>query len=210
MWKKAETDYSLYLLTDRGILGGRDLPGCIAEAVSGGVTAVQLREKNISSLEFYELAKDVKRVTDDCGVPLIINDRLDIALAVDATGLHVGQRDLPAAIARRLLGPKKILGVSAATLKEALQAQKDGADYLGVGAIYPTSTKSDVRRVELADLHRIKEQVRIPVVAIGGINEGNIKEVMAEGIDGTAIVSGILAQADISKAARRLFNLIRY
>lgn len=209
MWNKSNVDYSLYLVTDRDILGGRVLTVCIAEAVRGGVTAVQLREKNVTSLEFYLLAKKVKKVTDDLGVPLIINDRLDIALAVDADGLHVGQKDLPATLARKLLGQGKILGVSAANLNEAMQAEKDGADYLGIGAIFPTATKSDVRRVELEELLKIKQQVKIPVVAIGGINENNIQKVWASGIDGAAIVSGILAQDDITQAAKKLRNLIK-
>ncbi|MBA1334165.1 MAG: Thiamin-phosphate pyrophosphorylase [Firmicutes bacterium] len=204
MFDKAVPDFSLYLVTDRDILGGRDLAGSIEEAIAGGVTVVQLREKTLSSLEFYHLAREVKAVTDRYRVPLIINDRLDIALAVDAAGLHVGQNDLPAAVARRLLGPEKILGVSAASLEEALLAERDGADYLGVGAIFPTATKSDVRSVALEDLQKIKGQVKIPVVAIGGINQNNIKTVMETGIDGVAVVSAILGKDDITRAAKNL------
>lgn len=202
MLNSAAPNYALYLITDRDVLGRRDLPGSIGEAIAGGVTVVQLREKNLSSLEFYRLAQKVKTVTDRYRVPLIINDRLDIALAVDAAGLHVGQKDLPAAVARRLLGPGKILGVSTASLDEALQAQRDGADYLGVGAIFPTATKSDARKVALEDLQKIKRRVKIPVVAIGGIDQNNIKTVMETGIDGVAVVSAILGKNDITGAAK--------
>lgn len=207
MLNKNGINYALYLVTDRGILGGRDLAKSIAEAILGGVTVVQLREKALSTLEFYRLAQEVKTVTESFKVPLIINDRLDIALAVDAAGLHIGQKDLPAAVARRLLGPEKILGVSAANIEEALEAERDGADYLGVGAVFPTATKSDVRSVDLEGLQKIKRQVKIPVVAIGGINRNNIKNIMETGVDGVAVVSAILGEADITGAARNLYRL---
>ena len=145
-------DYNLYLVTDRPLLGDRDLQQSIEAAILGGVTIVQLREKDLSTLEFFNLATQIKAVTDSYQVPLIINDRLDIALAVDAAGLHVGQDDLPAVIARRLLGADKILGVSATTLEEAIKAEVEGADYLGIGAIFPTDTKKDARNVALDNL----------------------------------------------------------
>lgn len=206
---KKTVDYSLYLVTDRGVLGGRDLLQSLAEALAGGVTVVQLREKNLDAKEFYLLAREAKKITERHGVPLIINDRLDIALAVDADGVHVGQQDLPAAAARKILGREKILGVSAANLAEALQAEKDGADYLGVGAIFPTTTKNDVRSLAPAELKEIKRLVKIPVVAIGGINENNIGIVTATGIDGVAVASAILGKDDIGQAARSLSRLVR-
>jgi thiamine-phosphate pyrophosphorylase len=206
MNNKAAIDYKLYLVTDRTILGARDLARSVEEAILGGVTIVQLREKDISSREFFHLAAGIKRVTDSHRVPLIINDRVDIALAVDAAGVHVGQSDLPAKIVRDLIGPGKILGVSAATLTEALQAQNDGADYLGIGAVFPTNTKLDARSVALDNLGMIKQQVKIPVVAIGGIHAGNLGFLQETLVDGIAVVSAIFGQADIRLAAKNLYD----
>ncbi len=209
MVNKSGVDYTLYLVTDRSFLGQRDLAKSVKEAVLGGATLVQLREKDVSSLDFYVLAQKVKAVTDHYQIPLIINDRLDIALAVDAAGLHVGQNDLPAAVARRILGPDKILGVSAARLEEALRAQEEGADYLGVGAVFPTATKDDARAVVMDELQKIKGSVTIPVVAIGGINEQNLPALKETGIDGIAVVSAILGKEDIRKAARDLMKIMK-
>jgi thiamine-phosphate pyrophosphorylase len=202
-------DYSLYLVTDRRWLGERTLWEAVEEAIRGGVTLVQLREKEISSREYLELAQKVKAVTDRYGVPLIINDRIDIALAADADGLHVGPEDLPVPIARKLLGEGKIIGASAATLAEARLCRDQGADYLGVGAVFPTATKENVERVSFAELEGIKAGVDIPIVAIGGISEENVASVMKTGVDGVAVVTAIVAQADIRGAARRLSALIR-
>ncbi|TDT57273.1 thiamine phosphate synthase [Fonticella tunisiensis] len=204
MKNKIDVNYSLYLVTDRGILNGRDLKEAVEEAILGGVTLVQLREKAASTLEFYNTALRVKAVTDKYNIPLIINDRLDIALAVDAAGLHVGQDDMPAHIARKILGPDRILGVSTANLKEALKAQEDGADYIGVGAMFPTISKSDTRDVTLDELKRIKESIKIPVVAIGGINQNNVKQIIELGADGAAVISAILGRKDIKQAALEL------
>ena len=201
-------DYSLYLVTDRNLLKGKDLPTSIEEAIAGGVTVIQLREKELGSREFFNVAVQVKAVTDRYHVPLIINDRLDIALAVDAAGLHIGQDDLPVAVARKLLGPEKILGVSACTVGEAVTAQMDGADYLGVGAVFPTGTKRDARQVTLDTLRLIKDRVKIPVVAIGGINQENASLVLHEKVDGIAIVSAILGAPDSRRAARNLHDQI--
>ena len=151
----------------------------------------------------------MKAITDRYQIPLIINDRLDIALALNVTGLHIGQDDLPVAIARRLLGQDKILGVSAATPEEAIKAQNEGADYLGIGAIFPTGTKSDARNVSLETLREIKNRVKIPVVAIGGINPAQVKLVKEQQVDGVAVVSAILCQDDIKAAARNLCELMR-
>ncbi|MCO5386337.1 thiamine phosphate synthase [Desulfosporosinus sp.] len=205
---KVKIDYSLYLVTDRKLLGERDLAQSIELAIQGGVSLVQLREKSISTKEFLNLALRVKEITSKYEIPLIINDRLDIALAVDAEGLHVGQDDLPMLKARELLGPDKIIGVSARTLEEALLAEKQGADYLGVGAVFRTSTKSDAKEVSLEQLEYIKKSVSIPVVAIGGINYGNIQQVKATGIDGISVVSAILVQDNIFMAAKQLKEII--
>lgn len=203
LMSKVKVDYSLYLVTDRKLLGDRDLVQSIELAIQGGVTLVQLREKSLSTREFFELAIRVKEITARYHIPLIINDRLDIALAVDADGLHVGQDDLPMIKARELF-PDKIIGVSASTLAEALLAQHQGADYLGVGAVFTTTTKTDASAVSLEQLELIKKSVTIPVVAIGGINENNLEMVMVTGIDGVSVVSAILDKENILKAARQL------
>jgi thiamine-phosphate pyrophosphorylase len=186
-------DYRLYLVTDREILKGRDLLQAVAEALAGGVTLVQLREKNTSGREFYQLAVSMKGLTARFGVPLLINDRLDIALAVQADGIHIGQEDLPLPVARKLLGPEKIIGYSVSNTEEAVYGEKHDADYLGAGPVYTTATKK-VKTSTLGPtgLKRIKQTVSIPVVGIGGINLGNIQEVKTSGIDGVSIVSGIL------------------
>jgi thiamine-phosphate pyrophosphorylase len=204
---ETKVDYRLYLVTDRELLGDRDLEDSIELAIQGGVTLVQLREKSVSTLKFLQLAIKLKEITSRYHIPLIINDRLDIALAVDADGLHVGQDDLPMLKARELF-PNKIIGVSASTLEEALLAQQQGADYIGVGAIYSTLTKTDAPDVSLDQLELIKKSVRIPVVAIGGINRTNLQQVMATGIDGVSVVSAVLAQENILEAAKQLKELI--
>lgn len=200
--------YSLYLVTDRGLLAGKELTATVEQAIRGGVTLVQLREKQASTRDFYQQAVRVKKITAKYGVPLIINDRADIVLAVDADGLHIGQDDLPLALARRLLGPRKLIGVSASTLDEARAAAAGGADYLGVGAVFATGTKSDADSVSLDDLRLIAASLTIPVVAIGGINETNIGRVMAAGVAGAAVVSAIVARPDPLQAARQLRQLI--
>ena len=205
MRDKKAIDYTLYLVTDRELFPGIRLAEVVEQAILGGVTIVQLREKLASSRDFYALAVEIKNITDRCGVPLIINDRLDIALAVDAAGLHVGQDDLPARVARKALeGTGKILGVSAATAADTLQAQVDGADYIGAGSVFATGTKKDVRPIERDVLIKIKRAVNIPVVAIGGINEHNAGLLEGTGIDGIAVVSAILGKKDARKAAEDL------
>jgi thiamine-phosphate pyrophosphorylase len=197
-------DYSLYLATDRSYIGNKDLTDCVIEAIEGGVTMVQLREKTGSARDFYHLALALKKVTASYQIPLIINDRLDIALAVDADGLHLGQEDLPIKVARRYLGPEKVIGISVGNVQEAIQAEKEGADYLGAGAIFATGTKPDAELVSLEELKKIKESVTIPVVAIGGLKKENAAQVMAAGIDGICVVSAILAAEDIRMAAVEL------
>ncbi|AVP54286.1 thiamine-phosphate synthase [Clostridium tetani] len=197
-------DCTLYLVTDRDILKGRDLKKVLEEAILGGTTLVQLREKNVSSKEFYEIAKDIKVITDKYNIPLIINDRVDIALAVNAEGIHIGQKDLPANIVRKIIGEDKILGVSANTIEDALKAQRDGADYLGVGAIFPTNSKKDAESTSIETLKEIKNAVNIPIVAIGGINENNVQKLKETNIDGIAVISTILEKEDVKKACEEL------
>lgn len=207
--KKNKLDCALYLVTDRELLRGRDLCTCVEEAILGGVSLVQLREKELSTRDFYQTAQQIKVITDKYQVPLIINDRLDIALAIDADGLHIGQDDMPLTVARRLMGEDKIIGVSARTLTEALAAEQEGADYLGVGAVFATSTKKDANIVALSRLAEIKKAVSIPVVAIGGIGTENAKLVIETGVDGISVVSAILGKSDIRQAASNLFSLTK-
>ncbi|SKA78422.1 thiamine-phosphate diphosphorylase [Caloramator quimbayensis] len=199
---KNNVNYKLYLVTDRNILKNNDFSKAVEQAILGGVTLVQLREKDISTREFYNIALNIKKITDKYDIPLIINDRLDIALSIDAAGLHVGQKDMPADIARKLIGKDKILGVSVCSVDEARKAEKDGADYIGVGAVFPTSTKKDADAVSIERLKEIKESVSIPVVAIGGINENNAVLLKAAKIDGIAVVSCILGKDNIKQAAK--------
>jgi thiamine-phosphate pyrophosphorylase len=206
---KRRIDYSLYLCTDRGLMTTATVEEAVEQAIQGGCSLVQLREKDCSSLEFYRTALAVKAVTRRHGVPLIINDRADIALAVDADGVHVGQSDLPCGVLRRMLGGEKVIGVSVSTLAEALQAERDGADYLGVGAMYATGTKSEAAIVSMAELRAIREAVKIPIVVIGGINQKTAPAFRGMGIDGLAVVSAVIAQPDIAQAARTLLNIFR-
>ena len=207
--KKNEIDYTLYLCTDRGLMSTDTLEEAVEQAVQGGCTVVQLREKDCTSLEFYETARSIRKITDRYKVPLIINDRVDIALAVDADGVHVGQSDLPASVVRRILGPDKIIGVSAGTLAEALQAEAEGADYLGVGAMYATITKEDADVTTIEELKEIRKAVGIPIVVIGGINKNTLENFKGYGIDGLAVVSAVIAADDIKAAAGELVSMFR-
>ncbi len=206
---KPKIDYKLYLVTDRAMLGGRRLEDAVEAALRGGCTLVQIREKEADSRDFYETALRVKQVTDRHGAPLIINDRADIALAVDAAGVHVGQTDLPVAAARRIVGPERLVGVSAANLAEALAARDAGADYLGVGAMFATGTKPGADLSGFGELRRIRAAVDIPIVVIGGINLQTIPSFRGLGVDGYAVVSALLAQPDIEAAARELAEACR-
>ncbi len=201
-------DYTLYLVTDRALMSTPTLEEAVKQAVAGGCTMIQLREKALSSMEFYETALRVKAITEACKVPLIINDRVDIALAVNADGVHIGQSDLPARVVRRLIGDK-IMGVSASSTAEAVLAVADGADYLGVGAMYPTGTKTDAALVTMAELQKIRRAVAVPIVVIGGINVKTVPDFAGAGIDGLAVVSAVIAQPDIAGAARKLKQLFR-
>jgi len=206
---KREIDYSLYLVTDRELMAAASIEECVEQAVSGGCTVVQLREKTASSREFYETAARVRKITADLGVPLIINDRADIALAVNADGVHVGQDDLPIDAARRIMGKDAIIGASVNNVTEALTAAALGADYLGVGAMFATGTKTDADINSMEELRRIRAEIKIPIVAIGGINKNNVPFFAGTGIDGIAVVSAIVAQKDASGAARELKALFK-
>ena len=200
-------DYSLYLVTDRMLMRTKTLGEAVEQAVIGGCTIVQLREKEILSLDFYVLASEMKKITDRYGIPLIINDRIDIAMAVGAAGVHIGQKDIPADIARKVIGKDMLLGVSAVSAAEAVNAAKAGADYLGVGAMFPTRTKPDAGFVSMEELGRIRKAVDIPIVVIGGISKENAMLFQPMGIDGLAVVSAVIAQPDIKKSAADLKSL---
>ena len=206
--RKQAVDYRLCLVTDRETVKGRDLGRCVEAAIQGGVTMVQVREKTASSLAFYETAQRLKALAVRQRIPLIINDRLDIALATEADGLHLGQTDLPLVVARKILGAKKLIGVSVSTVREARLAEKQGADYLGVGAMFPTPSKQDALSVTVAMLKAIKAAVGIPVVAIGGIGPDNVASVMKAGIDGVAIISAVLKADDCRQASAKLLALV--
>lgn len=201
---KAQPDYSIYLVTDNGCLQGRALIDCVREALEGGVTLVQYRAKTASSAEMYNEALQLKALCDSFNVPLIINDRLDIAMAVGASGVHLGQDDLPCTAARKLLGEDYIIGVSAHNPAEAEAALQSGADYLGCGAVFGTATKADVKKLGTDGLAAICKAKGLPVVGIGGVTADNYREVRAAGADGAAIVSGILAQPDIRATVRAI------
>ena len=206
---RPKIDLSLYLVTDRDLMTTPTLEEAVEEAISGGVTLVQLREKKASSRDFYELAVRIKVVTDRHDIPLIINDRADIALGAHAAGVHVGQADIPARVAREIMGDDKIVGVSISNTEEAIKAQEDGADYLGVGPMFSTDTKKDAEPVSYEEFLRIRESVHIPIVVIGGINENTISTFKGADIQGIAVVSAIMAAKDVSGKARRLRDLTR-
>lgn len=206
---KPRVDYTLYLCTDRELMSEDTLEKSVELAIQGGVSVVQLREKDCSGREFLQVAREVKQITDAYEIPLIINDRIDIAMAVDADGVHLGQSDIPAHTARELLGPDKIIGVSAYNKELAVEAQKEGADYLGVGDIFGTSTKAGTHHVEIDTLSRICQAVKIPVVAIGGINLSNVTKLAGTGIQGTAVISAIIASKNITEAATKMLSLLK-
>ena len=194
----------LYAVTDRSWLNGRTLRSQVEEALDGGATFLQLREKNLDDAHFLEEARELQALCRERGVPFIVNDNVDVALAMGADGIHVGQHDMEAGDVRRLLGPDRILGVSAQTVEQALLAQERGADYLGVGAVFPTGSKDDADDVSFEELRAICEAVTIPVVAIGGISLSNVKKLAGSGICGIAVISAIFAQKDIRLAAEQL------
>jgi thiamine-phosphate pyrophosphorylase len=208
--KLHKVDYSLYLVTDRGLSRGRSSLEIVSAAVQGGVTVVQLREKDCSTRDFIEQALTIKEFLKDRGVPMIINDRIDVAQAVKADGVHLGQSDMPLAVAKKILEDSMIIGISAESLQDAVEAEKGGADYLGVSPIYATPTKTDTAApLGLAGLREIHKAVRLPLVGIGGLNRDNAAEVIRSGADGVAVVSAIVAADDPQAAADALKQIIQ-
>ena len=198
-------DYSLMLVTDHCI----DVDAfctIVEKALQAGVTVLQLREKTATTRDFYQLALRIKPIARQYNVPLLINDRLDIALAVDADGVHVGQEDLPVAVVRRLIGPDKILGATAATVAAAQTAEREGADYIGSGAMFPTLTNPGKQVLSLNVLAQIKQAVQVPVVAIGGITADNLLTLKITGVDGLAVVSAIMDSADPAAAKQEILS----
>ena len=187
----------LYLVTNRYQDSLENFLEKVETACRSGVTIVQLREKNLTTNQYYQLAKEVKEITDAYQVPLIIDDRLDVCLAVDAAGLHIGDDELPISVARQVLGPEKILGVTAKTVERALEAEESGADYLGTGAIFPTTTKENAPITLISTLKTICQRVAIPVVAIGGLTSENIDQLIDTGIAGVAVVRDLMQAEDI-------------
>ena len=207
--KPKNIDYSLYLVTDRGLARGRSTLDIVKSAVDGGVTCVQLREKDCSTREFIEQALAIKHFLETRQVPLIINDRLDVALAVAADGVHLGQSDMPLETARKITGPSMLIGISAESVKDAVEAETGGADYLGVSPIYATPTKTDTAPpLGLEGLRAIRQQVNLPLVGIGGLNRDNAAAVIRHGGDGVAVVSAIVSADDPMQAAGDLRQII--
>lgn len=205
-WKK-DIDYTLYVCTDRELMSCKTMEESVEEAVKGGASIIQLRDKSVSGRQLFETAIALKKITDRYQVPLIINDRVDVAIAVDAAGVHLGQTDLPAAVARTMLGEDKLIGVSTAKREEAIQAVQDGADYLGVGAMFTTNTKINTRPVTMETLAQIRRSVEVPIVVIGGIKEENAALFCNIGINGLAVVSSVIAQDNIKEAAVKMRGL---
>ena len=207
---KIPFDLSLYLVTDRPLSGGRDMAWIVREAAAGGVTMVQLREKECSTAEFIALARELKRALSPLGIPLIINDRVDVALAVDADGVHIGQSDMPYDVARRLLGPDKIIGLSVETMEEVIAANALDVDYIGISPVYATPTKTDtLAPFGLEGIEEVMRLSRHRCVAIGGMNRNTIGEVIARGVEGVAVVSAIVAAESPREASEELAAIIR-
>lgn len=197
-------DLILYAVTDRHWLNGETLYSQVEKVLKGGATFIQLREKNLDEEHFMEEAKEIQELCRKYHVPFIINDNVELTAAIDADGVHVGQRDMEAGDVRAKLGPDKIIGVSAQTVQQAVEAEKRGADYLGVGAVFPTGTKEDAVEVGKEVLKEICEAVSIPVVAIGGVGAHNVEELAESGISGIAVISALFAQPDIEQATKDL------
>lgn len=197
----------LYVVTDRTWLGENMLKTQVENTIKAGATFIQLREKDMSLDDFIREARDIKTITDRYQIPFVINDNIEVAMAVNADGVHVGQRDMEASAVRLLIGEEKILGVSAQTVEQAIKAEEMGADYIGVGAMFSTSTKLDANSVTYETLQEICKKVSIPVVAIGGIHEDNILQLRGSGVDGVAVISAIFSKPDIYTATHKLHDL---
>jgi thiamine-phosphate diphosphorylase len=204
-------DFSLYLVTDRALSLGRSTCEVVEMAIAGGVTCVQLREKNCSTREFVEEARQLKKVLEHKGIPLIINDRLDVALAINADGLHLGQKDMDLADARRIVGSRMVIGISAESVEDARRAETEGADYIGISPVFTTNTKVDTAPpLGLTGVREIRRAVRLPLVGIGGINCENATSVIEAGADGIAVVSAIVSAPCPRTAAADLKGRLRY
>ncbi|MFQ6100305.1 MAG: thiamine phosphate synthase [Anaerolineae bacterium] len=203
-------DWSVYVITDHRAAGDRSILDVVRAAIQGGATVVQLREKEATTCEMIQLGQVLHESTRAAGIPLIVNDRVDVALAIGAEGVHVGQDDMPAPLARRLIRPDRILGVSVGTVGEAHQAERDGADYLGVGDVYGTPSKPDAGSpIGVEGLAEVAQAVSIPVVGIGGITPDNAAAVIRAGAAGVAVISAVVGAADPEAAARRLRKMVR-
>ena len=204
-------NYDLYIITDQRISHGKSHLEVAKAALAGGATVIQFRDKEMKDSEAIVACREIYKLTKKKGVSFIVNDRVEVAKAVDADGVHLGQEDMSFSSARKILGKEKIIGISVETVEQALKAVEGGADYLGVGPIYPTATKLDAGKVlGIARLKEIRESVNIPIVAIGGINENNLEEVLKAGVDGVAVISAVVSAPDITEACRKLKNKIEY
>jgi thiamine-phosphate diphosphorylase len=202
-------DYSLYVITDKKP-GSVSIEEAVRKAIAGGATIVQYREKAADTAEMIGVATELHKITMEAGIPLIINDRVDVALAVDAEGVHVGQEDMPSSVVRKIIGAGKLLGVSVKTVNEAFFAVKEGADYLGVGDIFGTASKKDAGKpIGLEMLKKIAERVSVPIVGIGGITKTNAGSIIENGADGIAVISAIFGKPDPEKEARELLKIIK-
>jgi len=199
----------LYLILDQEALSGRDLTDVASAAITGGVRWIQYRSKNLSKRESFYNSRRLRELTSRNGVRLIINDRVDLALAVEADGVHLGQTDLPLSAARSVLGKGRIIGVSAHTMEQAKEAESEGADYLGIGPAFPSVTKQERPPLGCETLRRIRAEIRIPILAIGGITARNLREIMATGVDGVAVISAVISRPDVARAAAELITLLK-
>lgn len=202
-------DYKIYLVTDRRFLKNTPLKKAVEESIKGGARIIQIREKEATTREFFNIANEIHDITKYYNVPLIINDRIDIAQAIKAEGVHLGQDDMPIEYARKILGEDIIIGISCGNVNEALEAQNKGANYLGLGAVFSTNTKKDIDiPIGLNGLKEITSKIHIPSVAIGGVNHSNAKSVMETGVSGLSVISCILGSNDIKKATEELKNIV--
>jgi len=204
-------NYDLYIITDQRISHGKSHLEVAEAALTGGATVIQFRDKEMKDSETIVVCREIYKLTKTKGVSFIVNDRVEIAKAVDVDGVHLGQEDMSFGSARKILGKEKIIGISVETVEQALKAVEGGADYLGIGPIYPTATKPDAgKALGIARLKEIRESVNIPIVAIGGINENNLEEVLRAGADGVAVISAVVSAPDITEACRKLKTRIEY
>lgn len=204
-------NYDLYIITDQRISHGKSHLEVAEAALAGGATVIQFRDKEMKDSEAIVFCREIYKLTKKKGVSFIVNDRVEVAKAVDTDGVHLGQEDMSFSLARKILGKEKIIGISVETVKQAIKAVEGGADYLGIGPIYPTATKPDAgKALGIARLKEIRESVNIPIVAIGGINEDNLEEVLRAGADGVAVISAVVGALDVTQACRKLKNKIDY